>query len=127
MAHESPFWPTELRVSADRRQLTAVFDDGRQFSVSAELLRVSSPSAEVQGHSPDERVTVAGKHDVEILQLVPVGSYAVRIAFDDLHDTGIFTWDYLRELGEHAEARMAAYLGDLERKGLSRHRLTARN
>ena len=83
---------------------------------------MSSPSAEVQGHSADQRVTVPGKRDVEIVKLVPVGSYAVRIAFDDMHDTGIFTWDYLRDLGENAEARMAAYLAELEEKGLDRER-----
>lgn len=120
MADESRYWPTELKVSADRRRLTIAFDDGEQFAVSAELLRVSSPSAEVRGHAPGQGVTVSGKRDVEVLKLVPVGTYAVRIAFDDMHDTGIFTWDYLRDLGENADARMAAYVAELEEKGLSR-------
>ncbi len=120
MSEDSRFWPSELKVSGDRRQLTVAFDDGREFAVPAELLRVSSPSAEVQGHGPGQRVTVSGKRDVEILKLVPVGSYAVRIEFDDMHATGIFTWTFLRELGEHADRRMAAYLAELEEKGLGR-------
>ena len=120
MAEESRHWPTELRVSTDRRQLTIAFDDGKEFAVSAELLRVSSPSAEVQGHGPGQRVAVPGKRNVEILKLVPIGSYAVRIVFDDMHETGIFSWDYLRDLGENARARMAAYLAELEEKGLRR-------
>ena len=113
-------WPKELRVSKDKRSLTISFDDGEAFDLSAEYLRVTSPSAEVQGHSPAQRKTVPGKRDVEIMKMEPVGNYAVRITFTDLHDTGIFSWVYLRELGvEHAE-RWAAYLGELEEKGLSR-------
>lgn len=120
MADESPCWPTEIKVSSDRRQLTIIFDDGKEYALSAELLRVCSPSAEVQGHSPDQRVTVSGKRDVEIMRLVPVGSYAVRIEFDDMHDTGIFSWTYLRDLGENAQEKMAAYFAELEEKGLGR-------
>ncbi|MEP3629166.1 MAG: DUF971 domain-containing protein [Hyphomicrobiales bacterium] len=113
-------WPKELRVSKDKRSLTISFDDGGTFDLSAEYLRVTSPSAEVQGHSPAQRKTVPGKRDVEIMKMDPVGNYAVRITFTDLHDTGIFSWVYLRELGvEHAE-RWAAYLGELEEKGMSR-------
>ena len=113
-------WPKELRVSKDKRSLTISFDDGEAFDLSAEYLRVTSPSAEVQGHSPAQRKTVPGKRDVEIMKMEPVGNYAVRITFTDLHDTGIFSWVYLRELGaEHAE-RWAAYLAELEEKGLSR-------
>ena len=113
-------WPKELRVSKDKRSLTISFDDGEAFDLSAEYLRVTSPSAEVQGHSPAQRKTVPGKREVEIMKMEPVGNYAVRITFTDLHDTGIFSWVYLRELGvEHAE-RWAAYLGELEEKGLSR-------
>ena len=113
-------WPKELRVSKDKRSLTISFDDGEAFDLSAEYLRVTSPSAEVQGHSPAQRKTVPGKRNVEIMKMEPVGNYAVRITFTDLHDTGIFSWVYLRELGvEHAE-RWAAYLGELEEKGLSR-------
>ena len=88
-------WPTELRLHKDRKTLTVAFDDGERFDLAAEYLRVRSPSAEVQGHSPSERRTVAGKQEVQILELHPVGNYAVRIVFDDMHSTGIFSWDYL--------------------------------
>ena len=113
-------WPTELRVSKDRRRLTVTFGEDQRYELNAELLRVLSPSAEVQGHSPEQRVTVPGKIDVEILKIEPVGNYAVRITFDDLHDTGIFSWDYLTELGEGKEQRWQAYLDELAEKGLSR-------
>jgi DUF971 family protein len=112
--------PTELRVSKDRRLLTVTFPGGRLFELPAEILRVLSPSAEVQGHSPEQRVTVPGKRDVAIGRVEPVGNYAVRIVFDDRHDTGIFTWNYLEELGAEKEARWQAYLDELAQKGLSR-------
>lgn len=112
--------PTELRVSRDRRTLTLVYGDGERHELPAEMLRVLSPSAEVQGHSPEQRVTVAGKMEVEILRIAPVGRYAVRITFDDMHDTGIFSWDYLQELGRNRESRWREYLDELARKGLSR-------
>ncbi|MET0668327.1 MAG: DUF971 domain-containing protein [Methyloceanibacter sp.] len=113
-------WPTELKLDKDKRVLTVSFDDGAHFALPAELLRVLSPSAEVQGHSEDQRVTVGGKRSVAILRLEPVGNYAVRIVFDDGHDTGLFSWSYLRELGEQQEARWQAYLADLAAKGLTR-------
>ncbi|WP_306117958.1 MULTISPECIES: DUF971 domain-containing protein [unclassified Roseitalea] len=113
-------WPTELRIAADRRLLTITFDDGSRHELPAEMLRVMSPSAEVQGHSPEQRKTVGGKKDVRIMQVEPVGNYAVRIVFDDMHSTGIFTWTYLDELGRDTEARWAAYLAELDEKGLSR-------
>jgi len=113
-------WPTELRLDKDKRVLTVTFDDGRSFALPAELLRVLSPSAEVQGHSPEQRVTVGGKKNVSIVRLEPVGNYAVRIVFDDGHDTGLFVWEYLRELGENREARWQSYLQDLAAKRLSR-------
>ena len=113
-------WPTELRVDKDKRVLTVSFDDGRSFTLPAELLRVLSPSAEVQGHSPEQRVTVAGKKNVGIARLEPVGNYAVRIVFTDGHDTGLYVWEYLRELGERKEERWREYLKDLAAKGLSR-------
>ncbi|PWJ85986.1 DUF971 family protein [Pseudaminobacter salicylatoxidans] len=112
--------PKELRVSKDRRTLTVTFPDHAPFELPAEMLRVLSPSAEVQGHSPDQRVTVPGKRNVAILKIEPIGNYAVRITFDDLHDTGIFTWDYLHDLGHEKGARWSAYLAELEQKGLSR-------
>lgn len=113
-------WPTELKLDKERRVLTVAFDDGRSFALPAEMLRVLSPSAEVQGHSEDQRVTVAGKSKVGILRVEPVGNYAVRIVFDDGHDTGLYVWDYLLELGEQRETRWQAYLRDLAAKGLSR-------
>ncbi|HEU4476820.1 MAG TPA: DUF971 domain-containing protein [Methyloceanibacter sp.] len=113
-------WPTELRVDKDKRTLTVSFDDGKSFSLPAELLRVLSPSAEVQGHSETQRVTVAGKKNVRILSIDPVGNYAARIAFDDGHDTGLFVWEYLRDLGENQATRWQAYLADLAAKKLAR-------
>jgi DUF971 family protein len=113
-------WPIELKLDKDRSLLTATFDDGAALALPAELLRVMSPSAEVQGHSPEQRVTVPGKKAVRIVRLEPVGNYAARIVFDDGHDSGLYTWAYLRELGEHKEARMQAYLSELAAKGLTR-------
>lgn len=112
--------PRELRVSKDRRTLTISFPEHRPFELPAEMLRVLSPSAEVQGHSPEQRVTVPGKRDVAISRIEPVGNYAVRIVFDDFHDTGIFTWNYLHKLGHDKDDVWAAYLASLEEKGLSR-------
>jgi DUF971 family protein len=113
-------WPTELSLDKDKRILTVSFDDGKSFTIPAELLRVLSPSAEVQGHSPEQRVTVAGKRNVGIARLEPVGNYAVRIVFTDGHDTGLYVWEYLRELGERKEQRWQEYLKDLAVKRLSR-------
>ncbi|MBA1140297.1 gamma-butyrobetaine hydroxylase-like domain-containing protein [Mesorhizobium neociceri] len=114
--------PKELRVSKDRKLLSVTFPDHSPFELPAELLRVASPSAEVQGHSPDQRVTVPGKRNVAILKIEPVGNYAVRITFDDFHDTGIFTWNYLHTLGHEKDERWNAYLAELQEKGLSRDR-----
>jgi DUF971 family protein len=113
-------WPTELRLYKDRKTLAVTFDDGESFELRAEYLRVRSPSAEVQGHSPAERRIVAGKSDVRILELHPVGNYAVRLVFDDLHSTGIFSWDYLSELGRNREKYWREYLDELKEKKLSR-------
>ncbi|MCO6390305.1 DUF971 domain-containing protein [Aliihoeflea aestuarii] len=112
--------PSEMRVSKDRRLLTVLFSDHAPIPLEAELLRVVSPSAEVQGHSPEQRVTVPGKRSVAISRIEPVGNYAVRIIFDDGHDTGIFTWTYLHELGHEKDARWQTYLDELAEKGLSR-------
>lgn len=112
--------PTELRVSKDRKLLTVTFPGAGACKLPAEMLRVLSPSAEVQGHSPEQRVTVPGKRDIAIRDIVPTGNYAVRIVFDDGHDTGIFTWTYLEELGREKETRWQAYIAELEAKGLSR-------
>ena len=113
-------WPTELRLHKDRKTLAVAFDNGEGFELPAEYLRVRSPSAEVQGHSPAERRVVAGKRDVQILELHPVGNYAVRLVFDDLHSTGIFSWDYLFELGRNREQYWRDYLDELQQKNLSR-------
>ncbi|EPE98179.1 gamma-butyrobetaine hydroxylase-like domain-containing protein [Rhizobium grahamii] len=116
----SDIWPTELRVSKDRQHLIVTFNDERSFDLSAEMLRVLSPSAEVQGHGPGQKVTVPGKRNVAIISLTPTGNYAVRIGFDDMHDTGIYTWTYLRELGERGEDLFAAYEEELREKGMDR-------
>jgi DUF971 family protein len=116
----SDLWPTELRVTKDRQRLVVTFNDGARFDLSAELLRVLSPSAEVQGHGPGQKVTVPGKRNVAIMSMTPTGNYAVRIGFDDLHDTGIYTWSYLRELGEKGAELFAAYERELAEKGMSR-------
>ena len=113
-------WPTELRLSKDRKTLTISFENRERFELSAEYLRVESPSAEVQGHHPDQRQLVGGKRDVQILEIHPVGNYAVRLVFDDMHSTGIYSWDYLAELGHDYEARFPRYLDELKSKGLSR-------
>jgi DUF971 family protein len=121
-AKMSDFWPSELKVSKDRRVLSVTFNDGLVATLPAEMLRVLSPSAEVQGHGPDQKVTVPGKREVAISAVAPTGNYAVRIAFDDGHDSGIFTWSYLRELGQTGEAKFADYERELAQKGLSRDR-----
>jgi DUF971 family protein len=113
-------WPTELRLRKDRKALTVSFEDGASFELAAEYLRVRSPSAEVQGHSPSERRIVAGKENVQILELHPVGNYAVRLVFDDMHSTGIFSWDYLFELGQNREQYWRDYLDELAQNKLSR-------
>ncbi|TCT38813.1 gamma-butyrobetaine hydroxylase-like domain-containing protein [Martelella mediterranea] len=115
--------PTELRVSKDRKTLTVTFEDDARFALSAEMLRVLSPSAEVKGHGPGQAVTVPGKRNVEIISVEPAGNYAVRIGFDDMHDTGIYTWTYLRELGENGDDMFAAYEQELKEKGMTRDRL----
>ncbi|GIK81769.1 MAG: DUF971 domain-containing protein [Pseudorhodoplanes sp.] len=119
VADTSP-WPTELRLAKDRKSLTVAFDNGERHVLSAEYLRVKSPSAEVQGHSPDERKTVPGKRDVMILEVLPVGNYAVRLMFDDMHSTGIYSWEYLAELGRDFERYWQDYVDELAAKGLSR-------
>ena len=113
-------WPVEIRLLKDRQSLEIAFDDGARFRLPAELLRVTSPSAEVQGHSESQRKTVGGKRNVQIISVDPVGNYAVRIGFDDMHDSGIYSWGFLRELGVNAEQRFASYLDDLAAKGLDR-------
>ncbi|MFL5286833.1 MAG: gamma-butyrobetaine hydroxylase-like domain-containing protein [Rhodopila sp.] len=112
--------PTEIRLDRAARVLHVSFDDGKDFALPAEYLRVESPSAEVQGHSPDQKQTVAGRRLVGITAIEPVGHYAIRLIFDDRHDSGIYSWDYLRRLGEEYDQRWPAYLDELAARGLSR-------
>ena len=111
---------TELRLDRATQVLHVSFEDGAMYALPAEYLRVESPSAEVQGHGPGQKTLVAGRAHVGIMDLEPVGNYAVRIKFDDLHDTGIFSWEYLYQLGVEHEKRWRAYLAAIAMKGLSR-------
>jgi DUF971 family protein len=120
MSNQDQPWPTELRLHKDRKTLTVSFDSSETFDLPAEYLRVKSPSAEVQGHSPDQRQTVPGKKNVAILEVLPVGNYAVRLVFDDMHSTGIFDWHYLRELGQKRAEYWQDYLDELATKNLTR-------
>ncbi|MBX9458794.1 MAG: DUF971 domain-containing protein [Rhizobium sp.] len=116
----SEFWPTQIKVAKNRQALTVTFNDDVAYQLSAEMLRVLSPSAEVQGHGPGQKLTVPGKRNVAIVSVQPTGNYAIRIGFDDGHDTGIFTWTYLRELGARGDELFAGYERDLADKGMSR-------
>ena len=111
---------TELRYDKAARVLHVTFDDGRAFDLPAEYLRVESPSAEVQGHTPDQKKLVAGRRHVGVIGIEPVGNYAVRLTFDDLHDTGIYSWELLYQLGTEYETRWQRYLHMLQTQGLSR-------
>jgi len=113
-------WPQEIRYLSGEKRLEIDFDDGTRFSYPAELLRVESPSAEVQGHSPSQKQLVSGRRHVGIMEIEPVGNYAVRLRFDDLHDTGIYSWNYLYELGRNQAQLWQDYLAALESAGLSR-------
>jgi DUF971 family protein len=113
-------WPTAIAYDPATKILRVTFEGGEAFDLPAEYLRVESPSAEVQGHNPLEKQTVPGRRHVGIVQIEPVGNYAVRLIFDDLHDTGIFSWRYLYELGREKESRWQAYLDILTARGLSR-------
>jgi DUF971 family protein len=118
--HGTAHWPTELRLKSAEKLLEIDFDNGARFRLPAEYLRVESPSAEVQGHGPGEKQLVAGRAHVGILRLEPVGNYAVRIVFDDLHDTGLYSWSYLYELGINQERRWTDYVAALAKAGQSR-------
>lgn len=120
MTDTTKAWPTEIRLKNDKKTLAVSFDNGESHEYSAEYLRVCSPSAEVQGHGPSQKKTVPGKKDVGIMQIEPVGNYAVKIHFDDLHDTGIYTWSYFLELAHERNRHWGGYLQELEEKGLSR-------
>ncbi|MFZ1414718.1 MAG: DUF971 domain-containing protein [Defluviicoccus sp.] len=112
--------PLEIRLKRDEKVLEIDFEDGRCFLLPAELLRVESPSADVQGHNPSQKTIVAGRRHVGIIGLEPVGHYAVRITFDDLHDTGLYSWDWLYHLGENQDRLWQDYLAALAEHGLSR-------
>lgn len=113
-------WPTTIRVADEGRTLHVAFESGESYALSAEFLRVSSPSAEVQGHTPEQKITVSGKQDVRIARAEPVGQYAARLVFDDGHDSGFYTWDYLFTLGCEQEKLWRAYLDELAAKHLRR-------
>ena len=113
-------WPLEIRVNSKEKTLEVDFDDGTSFEIAAELLRVESPSAEIQGHGSGQKVTPAGRRHVNILNVEPVGNYAIKISFDDLHDTGIISWEYLYNLGANQEDLLDSYIARLDELGLSR-------
>jgi DUF971 family protein len=119
MSDKTP-WPEEIRLRKDRKSILVRFDDGVAHDLPAEMLRVLSPSAEVQGHSPEQRQTVGGKIDVSISALDPVGNYAIRPTFSDGHNSGIFSWTYLRKLGDERDRLWSGYLAELKSKGLAR-------
>ena len=116
----APHWPVEVRLKRAEKILEVTFDNGVSFRYPAELLRVESPSAEVQGHGPSQKQLVTGRAHVGILELEAVGNYAIRIKFDDLHDTGIYSWRYLYELGLKQDELWQKYLAGLAERGLSR-------
>jgi DUF971 family protein len=119
-AHATPHWPVEVRLNKAERQLSVMFDDGTVFAYPAEFLRVESPSAEVMGHGAGQRVIVAGRASVGISNIEPVGNYAIRIVFDDGHDTGIYSWRYLYDLGKNRDHIWGEYLAALQARGLKR-------
>lgn len=119
-AFDTVHWPTEIRYVSAEKTLVVGFDSGETFRYPAEFLRVESPSAEVQGHGPGQKQIVARRRHVGIMEIEPVGNYAVRLKFDDLHDSGIYSWQYLYRLGREQDALWQAYLDTLAEKGLSR-------
>jgi DUF971 family protein len=120
MRENRDHWPSEIRLREEGRTLSVSFESGERYDLSAEYLRIMSPSAEVQGHRREDRLTIGGKRRCRVTAVEPVGTYAVRLSFDDLHSTGIFTWDYLYELGSRHGEMWARYEAELKAKGLSR-------
>ena len=120
MTIQAQVWPTQIRLNPAKDALHVSFDDGKAFTFSAEFLRVHSPSAEIKGHGDSERKIVGGKSGVIIVGVEPTGNYAVRLTFSDGHDTGLFSWPYLYEIGSDQDSLWQQYLADLERKGLKR-------
>ena len=113
-------WPTELRLTDQGRILHLAMDNGERWEIAAELLRVESPSAEVKGHGPGQEQLVWGKRGVFITRVEPVGNYAVRLHFNDGHNTGLYTWSYLAKLGAEKDGLMTSYEAKLQQAGLSR-------
>ena len=113
-------WPSEIRLARDKRTLYVTFESGESFALTAELLRVESPSAEVQGHGAGQKTTPSSKQKVAISRVEPVGNYAVRLVFDDGHDTGLFSWDILHDYGMRQDRLMAEYLDRLAAAGQPR-------
>jgi len=120
VAYETAHWPDEIRLRQAEKTLEVTFDDGSVFVYPAEFLRVESPSAEVKGHGPGQKKLVAGRRHVGIMRVEPVGNYAIRIVFDDLHDTGIYSWQYLYDIGTRRDSLWQAYLAELDDAGQSR-------
>ena len=120
MNHAGQHMPTEIRLKRAEKVLEVDFDDGSSFRLPAELLRVESPSAEVQGHAPDQKQIVAGRLHVGIMEIEAVGRYAIRIKFDDLHDSGIYSWDTLYDFGRRQDEIWQGYLLALAESGLQR-------
>ncbi len=113
-------WPTDITLHQGSRRLEVSFTDGKSYSFPLEYLRVYSPSAEVRGHGPGQEVLQTGKRLISIEEIIPVGQYAVQIRFSDGHDTGIYSWDYLKELGVNQDEYWATYLNRMEAAGASR-------
>ena len=120
MKFKTEHWPTEIRLKKEQKTLEVEFDDGNLFAFPAELLRVESPSAEVQGHNPAEKKVIPGRKHVGIISIETIGNYAIKINFDDLHDTGIFSWEFLYEMGQNQQAIWEGYLAAIAASGLSR-------
>ena len=120
-AEPTMLWPEEIRLSKSKDSLFVKFDNGYETTLSAELLRVESPSAEVQGHGVGQKTTPAGKAEVTISALEPVGNYAIRISFSDGHNTGLFSWEILYDYGQRQQKLLADYLERLAVAGFSRH------
>ena len=120
MRRENNMTPTEILLRKKSKLLVVSFEDGSEFSLSFEYLRVHSPSAEVVGHGPGQETLQTGKEDVGITRIDPVGHYAIRLVFDDGHDTGLYSWTYLRELGQNMEANWQRYLDRLATAGYAR-------
>ena len=120
MTFKTEHWPTEIRLKKEQKTLEVEFDDGNSFVFPAELLRVESPSAEVQGHNPAEKKVIPGRKHVGIISIETIGNYAIKINFDDLHNTGIFSWEFLYEMGQNQQAIWEGYLAAIAASGLSR-------